>query len=394
MAPRQQPPRLNDIAKREFTGLQMPTPEDNNRADLVTLAAYLPQFHTIPENDEWWGEGFTEWKHLRRARAWFRGHRTRRPSRDIGEYTLPDGDVMIKQSRLATEAGITGFAVWDYWFGDGVRLLEKPMRFVSEEGIPFRYALFWANHSWFNKSKNALLMEQKYLGAEDYEKYFDECIIHFRSPNYIKIDGKLVFGIFDPGSIPDLAVFINTWNARAADEGLGEFFWIGDRLELGDSRAALFHKIGDGFRFWTLRKKLLLNFIIEKCRTKLRISLGPQVYDYSKVTKGAFKGVQDPEKFLPTVLAGWDTTPRHQGRGVAFTNYTPESFSIHLNELAEFFHLNPIRQPVVFLKSWNEWAEGNAIEPDSTFGTAFLEAYRRFVDRVNSDRKAATIEVH
>ena len=181
------------------------------------IALYLPQFHTIPENDKWWGEGFTEWTNVKRAKPSFEGHYQPRIPGELGYYNLLDADIKEKQAQLAREAGIEGFCYYHYWFGNGKQLLEKPFQQVIESGKPdFPFCLCWANHTWSNKTwekssslvKESILMEQQYGGIEDYTEHFYSLLNAFKDSRYIKIDGRLVFMIYDTMGFKDIKTFI------------------------------------------------------------------------------------------------------------------------------------------------------------------------------------------
>lgn len=178
------------------------------------LAYYLPQFHPIPENDAWWGKGFTEWTNVGRAKPLYKGHYQPRVPADLGYYDLRLPEVQEAQAELAKEAGIEGFCYWHYWFGNGRRLLEMPFDKVLKSGKPdFPFCLAWANHSWYAKSfdlegKDRLLIEQQYLGKEDYVKHFFSVLPAFEDSRYVQVDGKPLFVIFSPKTIPDLSLFL------------------------------------------------------------------------------------------------------------------------------------------------------------------------------------------
>jgi hypothetical protein len=348
----------------------------------IALAAYLPQFHEIEENNLWWGQGFTEWTHLERARPWTRHHQIRRPHASLGQYSLLDPAVMEMQNRMAREHGITGFSVWHYWFGAGRKLLERPLENVLRNKLDFTYCLAWANHSWCNKAKGQLLLKQEYLGLNDYVAFFEDSRRHFETSNYIKIDGKPVFYIYDPAAIPDLALFVDTWRDHAAKAGFPGLHLIGDRLLETHPLAKYFDGVTDGFGFWTTRKKFPVNFFKEKFRTKLGITWSPLFYDYSKMVKDSIPPGAS-HKYVPTVLAGWDTTPRHGKRGVIFQNFDESAFSRHLDEIEQFVQTRGSSRNIVIIKSWNEWAEGNCLEPDHIHGHRLLERFGEFSRRAS-----------
>ena len=353
----------------------------NSHNKIISLAYYLPQFHEIEENNRWWGEGFTEWVQLDVAKSYYSWHKVRRPDTTFGQYSLLDPEVMAWQNATANQYGIDGFLVFDYWFGNGKKLLEKPIDNVLKHNIHFRYAFCWANHSWYDKRQNKLLQQQLYLGIADYEKYFQSLLPHFRSDNYIKIDNKIVFSIFNPAEIPDLSEFIITFNRLALANGFDGVFWIADNTDESSSWKTCF----DGYAksssiFKGRRKSNLWSYILEKLTRKFKLQhLGPFVYEYSDlVVNGVFLS-QDKHQ-LPVVFTGWDTTPRHLARGTILRGFDLSQFNLHLQSIKNQLILRPkLASPqLILIKSWNEWAEGNVIEPDNLTGKGLLEAYLKF----------------
>lgn len=185
------------------------------------IAFYLPQFHPIKENDEWWGKGFTEWHNVVKAKPLFRGHYQPKLPGDLGFYDLRLPETREAQAQLAKEAGVYGFCYWHYWFGNGRRLLERPFNEVVASGKPdFPFCLAWANHSWYAKTwdpnkKDKLLIEQLYPGAEDNEKHFYELLAAFKDDRYIKVDDKPLFAIFKPLQVDNVSAFIEQWQDLA-----------------------------------------------------------------------------------------------------------------------------------------------------------------------------------
>ena len=355
--------------------------------NIVSLAYYLPQFHETEENNRWWGKGFTEWTQLNEAKSYFAWQQIRKPDTPFGQYHLLDAKVFEWQQSMAETNGINGFLVFDYWFGEGKKLLEKPMQLVLKEQLNFKYAFCWANHTWYNKRKNIILQTQQYLGEQDYKAYFLQLLSHFQSSNYIKIAGKPIFSIFNPKEIPDLDVFIATFNALALQYGFQGIYWLADNTEPHSEWKHAFDgyaKSGDIFRwrwqdnFWSyLKEKLARKFHFK--------SLGPFVYTYQGLVIKRQKLMSDPKQ-IPVVFTGWDTTPRHLERGTILNGFTPDSFEQHLNQIYVQLTTRLTRpmQQVVLIKSWNEWAEGNVIEPDILYGKKILALYHRFILRMQS----------
>lgn len=184
------------------------------------IALYLPQYHPIPENDEWWGKGFTEWTNVGKAKPLFRGHYQPRVPADLGYYDLRLSEVREAQAELAREAGVEAFCYYHYWFGDGKQLLERPFNEVLASGKPdFPFCLCWANHSWTNKTwlkshtfaENKMLMEQRYLGEKDYTEHFYSVLPAFKDKRYVTVDGKPMFTVYDTLNFDDLPTFLTTW---------------------------------------------------------------------------------------------------------------------------------------------------------------------------------------
>ena len=211
------------------------------------IAFYLPQFHPIPENDKWWGKGFTEWTNVGKAKPLFKGHYQPRVPADLGYYDLRMPEVREAQAEMAREAGIEGFCYWHYWFGNGKQLLERPFNEVLASGKPdFPFCLGWANETWTNKSweagtrqmKLSVLMEQKY-SLEDYEKHFYSVLPAFRDSRYIQVDGMPLFLVFRPLEIPDGRVFINLWKELAVKNGLKGIHFVGIKQNFDTSTKSI-----------------------------------------------------------------------------------------------------------------------------------------------------------
>ncbi len=345
----------------------------------LVLAYYLPQFHSIPENDIWWGAGFTEWTSLYNSREFIKSQNIRFPVEVDGAYELPSKEVMEWQSSIAKSNNVNGFFLWDYWFGGGKKLLNKPKEYLLENDVDFPYALIWANHSWFDKSRNKLLIEQRYLGEDDYILYFRDCLKHFKSDNYIKIEGKPVFGIFMPHGIPDLDVFKGIFEKLAISEGFAGIFWVAENTK---KKTHQFEWRVNSTKFFSKRKFLHpLEFVREQLIKRYNFnSLGPVKYSYKKLVSEN-TSFEDGE--VPVVFTGWDTTPRHGKRGTILFDFTLDNFMEHAQKTLEQAKVN--HSPIVIVKSWNEWAEGNLFEPDTVFGNKLLEGFGNLYLKTFSD---------
>lgn len=375
------------------------------------IAYYLPQFHPIPENDAVWGKGFTEWNNVVKAKSLFRGHYQPRYPADLGFYDLRLPEVREQQAELAREAGVEGFCYWHYWFGNGKMLLQRPFEEVLESGKPtLPFCLCWANHSWTTKTwtnikgapKQQMIAEQTYPGIEDYTRHFYYCLPAFRDERYITVDGKPLFGIFDPFLFPDMRRFVETWQELAVKNGLPGLYlyaitpsaWTLRYNSEGktercmpnvESSADAYQNILDfGFdalnsngqrraemlytnKIWDLGRKVLNKYLP---------FLPGQRYDYERVVNNMFAPEDRWENIFPTVYPQWDRSPRQGKTDSIYVNSTPEAFQRHLEKAVEVVANKQPDHRILFLKSWNEWAEGNYVEPDQRFGHGYLDAIK------------------
>ncbi len=341
------------------------------------IAFYLPQFHPIPENDKWWGKGFTEWTNVAKAKRYFPGHYQPRIPADLGFYDLRVPEVREQQAELARNAGIAGFCYWHYWFDENKQLLERPFNEVLKSGTPdFPFCLAWANENWYAKSwdKNGadkLLIEQTYKGEKQYTKHFYDVLPAFKDERYIKVDGKPVFVIYKPLATDDIKTFISVWRRLANENGINGIYFIGhcfnDREHLNEYRKLDLDAINTcSLKDFTEKRALLIRCV----KYIWRHILGrPYVISYKKVSERFFDMNDDSANDIcPSIITGWDHTPRSGERGTVFNDETPELFGKHVETV-----MNNANGEFVFIKSWNEWAEGNYLEPDLKWGTAYLD---------------------
>lgn len=348
-------------------------------ADLLSLAFYLPQFHPIDENDRWWGQGFTEWTHMERAASWYPGHVVRQPVQPLGRYNLLDAETIEAQQTLANAHGIDGFLIWDYWLGNGRRLLERPLELIRSECLKVNYALAWANHDWVDKQLGRTLAEQRYPGETDYIDHFHHCLPHFRSDRYVKVDGRPFFFIYRPEHVPDLPLFLSTWRRLAQQHGLPGLHIVGDLLKQRSAPPAGLDGYSCGAGFWEPGKLRNPDFIRHRIGRSLGLPVSPPRFDYASLVSHAIPARAD-EGFVPTVFTGWDTTPRHGRNGIIVDGLTPQTFREHLDRTRSVLLQKSGSTRLVLVKSWNEWAEGNLLEPDTVYGDSLLREYHRFAD--------------
>ena len=340
------------------------------------IAFYLPQFYPTPENDEWWRKGFTEWTNVGNAKPQFRGHYQPRVPADLGYYDLRIPEVREQQAALAREAGIEGFCYWHYWFA-GRRLLDRVFTEVVESGHPdYPFCLCWANHSWYQKtwdpsSPDKLLIEQTYPGEQDYIDQFNAMLPAFKDKRYMKADGKLIYGIFDADNIKDFPVMKETWERLAAQNGLPGFYFFGfcqgaHRLpktqELGFDAIVYEHMT-------TVAKEVRGTWL---SRLKGRINC-PVTIDYSRYVKEALAFFNEHKEYIPCMIPNFDHSPRSGLKGTILVDSTPQKWYEYCREIRKLEESKNDDERLVFIKAWNEWGEGNYLEPDLKFGKAYIE---------------------
>ena len=354
-------------------------PTDSERLSdgnqVCVIAFYLPQFHPIPENDLWWGPGFTEWTNVASARPLYPGHYQPRLPGELGFYDLRLPDTREAQAKLAAKYGVSAFCYWHYWFGGGRRLLERPFDEVLKSGRPdFPFCLGWANQTWsgiWHGAPSRVLIEQTYRdarGEHDYRAHFEAILPAFTDERYLRIDGRPLFLVYEPSDLPEPQRFLDLWRKWAADEGLPGIFFVGRTETARRSSNADF----DAFTQERVPPRLIARYdLLRRFARKVGI---PSVRSYRRFSEEMPLGIADGPSF-PTVLPGFDNTPRSGAGGVVLHGATPSMFESQVaRAVAHVISEQPAGRRVVFVKSWNEWAEGNYLEPDRRYGHAYLEA--------------------
>jgi lipopolysaccharide biosynthesis protein len=350
-------------------------------------AFYLPQFHPIPENDAAWGEGFTEWTNVRRARPLFPGHRQPIAPGALGYYDLRDPAARDAQARLARAHGLSGFVWWHYWFA-GRRVLETPFEAVLASGAPdFPFCLAWANQSWtgvWHGDPGRLLIAQTYPGPDDHVAHFRALAPAFRDPRYMAVGGRPIFMIYAPDELPDRAGFAALWAREAAAAGLPAPFLIGlyqrpirpdDRVGF-DAVSRLAPNLSKRMAPARRAQKWLRGL---RERTGWRALGLPQLLDAGRMEREALGRRALPPDEIPCVFTKWDNTPRSGVRGRVALGASPERFGRTLAHACDLVAGRPFDARLVLVRSWNEWAEGNILEPDAREGDAWLRALARAV---------------
>jgi lipopolysaccharide biosynthesis protein len=341
------------------------------------LAFYLPQFHPIPENDEWWGAGFTEWSNTASARRLFPGHYQPHRPADLGYYDLRVPEVRAAQADLARRFGVGGFVYWHYWFA-GKRLLERPLREVLVSGEPdFPFALAWANQTWsgvWHGAPDRILVEQTYPGIADYEAHFAEVLPALRDKRYLTVEGKPLFYVFRPEQLPEPHLFIDTWRRLAQEAGLPGIFFVAEMSDLIGNGPICRDPFKLGFDAGVYVRLPIDPSPMATLRMRVLRKLGlPEIYTYSAELAPPPRSTP-AQPIFPCVYPNWDNTPRSGRRGLAVVGSSPSRFRAHVAGALKIVENFPEEHQLIFIKSWNEWAEGNHLEPDQRFGVAFLEA--------------------
>lgn len=361
------------------------------KAKARVIAMYLPQFHPIHENDAVWGKGYTEWNNVAKARPLFRGHHQPNIPADLGFYDLRLPEIREQQAELARNAGVEGFMYWHYWMGGGKRLLERPFDEVLNSGKPdFPFCLGWANHDWktstwttiHNFQKNNMICEQTYPGDEDYIAHFNYCLKAFKDHRYIKVDGKPFFLLYSADSLPDCHHFFDLWNSLAQKNGFPGIHFVGLNKPHDKDFKSLFNLGYDAVAHGGLwdaceqakgrYKRLILNTI------RNYIDWGPlDKFKYKDVCKYLYYDIDKAENVYPCILPGWDRSPRSGRRAVIVYGSTPELWGKHIDDALELIKDKQPEHQIIILRSWNEWGEGNYVEPDERWGAAYLDVLKQ-----------------
>lgn len=381
--------------------------EINDNKGVKLISFYLPQFHTIPENDKWWGEGFTEWVNVRKAKPLYGGHDQPRVPLHENYYNLLDDDVKIWQAKLAKKYGIFGFCYYHYWFKGGKQLLEQPAeQMLANKEVDLPFCFSWANENWsrnWDGGNKEVIMEQDYGGIDDWEKHFQYLLPFFKDERYITVDGKPLFVIYKPEQIIDIQQMATYFKKRAVESGLpglclafqfptyyADMFYREDIFDyrigfepVYSRNAASLQKPGTAPKVEKLRK-LLGEDTLSKYRKARQGKTGSNwgksqslaMYFYDETWEQILNNKWTAE-FLPGALVDWDNTPRNK-HGVLYEGFTIEKFENYMRQLIKRAHKE--NKPMIFINAWNEWAEGAFLEPDEKYGYQKLEAVKRALE--------------
>ncbi len=346
------------------------------------IAFYLPQFHPIAENDKWWSKGFTEWSNVCKATPLFYRHYQPRIPADLGFYDLRVPETRSSQAALAKQYGIFGFCYYHYWF-NGKLLLQRPLESIRDSGSPnYPFCMCWANESWSRTwigDDKDVLIEQTYSDLDDsiHGKYLAS---FFKDPRYIKVDQRPLLLIYRPLDLPSPAETLERFAFEACKVGLKRPFFVGvdarcpgyDLRKAGfDITLAFSPQLGvlgrDAFNDRRSLAKFFRNirYGIPSSRLKL--------YSDSSARR-LMNQISREHPFIPATYVSWDNTPRKKRNGIVFMNGSPRSFGDDLRNAVKSAQDLPEDQRFVFINGWNEWAEGNHLEPDLRHGHEYLRA--------------------
>lgn len=353
------------------------------------IAYYLPQFHEFPENDEWWGKGFTEWTNVKNAIPIFRGHNQPRVPLNNNYYNLLDINTLKWQVNLAKKYGIYGFCYYHYWF-DGKILMNQPMEILlKNKDINMPFCISWANENWtraWAQKNKEVLIKQTYNDRNIWEKHFNYLLPFFKDERYIKEEGKPLFIIYRPELIDTLKEMIYMWNGLAQKHGLVGIKFIYQYVNynhIEDKNGELF-EYGIEYQpaYVRKRQKKEIKILYRKLkhelisRLKIKQNLSSTIFfDYDETWKRILSIVPRDKKMIPGAFVDWDNTPRHKQHGSITWGYSPQKFQEYLTK--QIKRAKEIyEKDMLFLFAWNEWGEGGYLEPDESERFSRLESIK------------------
>lgn len=338
------------------------------------VAFYLPQFHPIPENDAWWGKGFTEWRNVIRALPQFEGHVQPRLPADLGCYDLRNPQVMRDQASLAREYGIGAFCFYFYWFG-GKTVLETPLeKWLADPSIELSFCLCWANENWtrtWDGRASDILIGQQHSPDDDLA-FIAHVARYLRDPRYLQVDGRPLLLVYRPGLLPDACATAERWRRWCRDNGVGEIhiayvqgFERPEPAQIGFDSAVEFPPNLTTPTNITTRQRLL------------NPEFSGQALDWRELASGYRQRQMPGYRLFPAVNCGWDNEPRRPGNGRIYLHASPRGYRDWLHHTIHArLPDTPQADRLVFINAWNEWAEGAVLEPDARLGHAWLQATR------------------
>lgn len=370
------------------------------------IAFYLPQFHEIPENNEWWGKGFTEWTNIKAAKPLFEGHQQPIVPLNNNYYNLLDNNTIRWQIDLAKKYGIYGFCFYHYWF-DGHMLLQKPMENMRrDKSLNIPYCICWANENWTNAWKAdgdiKTLIQQTYGEKDEWKRHFDYLLPFFKDKNYILEDNQPLFVIYRPEIIPCLNEMLDYWDTLAKENGFNGMvfayqqqsyhilngrdesrFKYNIEYQPSYARYDVRNNQTDKIAQLAFRGRMAIRKIVykvdEKAGTNYTARLTRNTLhleDYDELCEQIINRKPDSEKAIPGMFVGWDNTPRRGKMGTVCLGSTPAKFEkylrLQISNAEDNYH-----KDMMFIFAWNEWAEGGYLEPDDKNQYGYLEAIKK-----------------
>lgn len=372
----------------------------NNMASKVKIIAnYLPQYHQIPENDRWWGEGFTDWIAVKNSVPLFENHIQPRIPFNKNYYDLSDVDSIRWQVKLANQYGIYGFGIYHYWFSSNLNLLQTPSEIIlNNQDIQIHFMFIWDNFSWkrtwskistgaayapsfddkkvqHDENDNGILAELKYGDRKEWKAHFDYLLRFFRDERYIKIDNKPVFSFYQArNNFSLIKEMVNYWDELAKENGFDGMMCL--------SKDILYPvKLERRMKYSPFQMTTPLLFLKYKQKSKRFLRLGkPAVWSYDEVWKDILFEARCSAK--DSYLCGfvdYDDSPRRGNKGRILIGGSPDKFEKYMGELVDISRRQ--NKEYVFLMAWNEWGEGSYLEPDEVNGLKYLEAIKRIMGK-------------
>lgn len=358
------------------------------------IAFYLPQYHSIPENDQWWGKGFTEWTTVRNARSLFKEHKQPEIPMDNNYYCLLDDEVQEKQAKLAKQFGVYGFCYYHYWF-DGKMLLEKPMEnMLKNPRVDIPFCICWANETWartWDGKNNHILIQQIYRNDKKaWDAHFKYLLPFFKDERYIKHDNKPMMIIYKPQEISCLHDMMLFWDEEAKKSGFDGVYWgfqhpsafddknVVSSFDFGIEFEPLYTKkeMDGEFAKMNNREKVIYGFghpkwLLKKVVQKIKGM--PTIIDYDQVWQRIINRHPIDKKIAPGGFPSWDNTPRKGKNGIVYFEASPDKYKTYLKDRIKTA-IDNYDSEYLFINAWNEWGEGAHLEPDEVNGYGYLEA--------------------
>lgn len=358
------------------------------------ITFYLPQYHTFPENDAWWGKGFTEWTNVKKAKPSYRGQNQPRIPLDSNYYNLLDIETLRWQAKMAKKYGIYGFCYYHYWF-DGHMLMEKPMEMMlQDKSVDLPFCICWANENWtraWAKKSREVLISQTYGDKNEWVEHFNYLLPFMKDKRYIKVKGKPLFVIYRPEIVGCLEEMLNCWQQLAKENGLPGISFMYQQTDY-DHQKEETGKLFDyaiEYQPALVRNKFQRKNPFLLCRKALNEFVNqfhlPQNkwstfwYSYDDAWEKILKLQPKDEKMIPGAFVDWDNTPRYGKKASVYLGVTPEKFKKYLSMQIKHAKAD-YKKDIIFMFAWNEWGEGGYLEPDEKYGYRMLESVKEALE--------------